>query len=506
MKRFSGSPHVLVPLAIGTLGVALALEAPGVGLALAGGVIWFGAIFARIQSSSSDDDLAQPAEPVPQFGTGVITAPILIPVFDDQEPLEALVLLASLWGEAGSRIHVLRIEEVPCQAPFWKFSEHDAEFLARMMRASRHNPTCSFEGVLTHRREEVLRQRANDPGVHIVVMSWRPCSWRRIFDPLGRFISHPSCNLAVYRAATEASSGPSVANPRRILVVASRLPQDALLLQLALQIPSRPEGSAVTVCHPIPLSVASKALQNTRAYHESLVPAGSTVRAEVVRSTDPLDAVLQLSRGFDLLIVGQARDAGVLGWLRPGLEDCLIERASCAVVQLKAGLELLRAPPPHERRLSAALSLVEVVRDGSIKSRAALFRRIGQRFEEELSEPVSGASIEEALWEREIEESTAVSDGVATPHRSSICGLDRLHVGLWILDAPIEFGSTDPVAVDLCFVLIGPPAERPPQLRLLERVGQLAANAPLLSSLRAAESLEDARFALRLAEKNLPAS
>jgi hypothetical protein len=92
------------------------------------------------------------------------------------------------------------------------------------------------------------------------------------------------------------------------------------------------------------------------------VPAGSTAQAAVIRSTDPARAVLRLARQCDLLIVGPARDQGIFSWLRQSLEDRVADSASCAVVQLKARVDISHPWPLRERedaRVSVGLGEVE---------------------------------------------------------------------------------------------------------------------------------------------------
>ncbi len=431
------------------------------------------------------------------------TAPLLVPIFSREDPLEALVSLARLVAGTKTPVHVVSIKEVPHQSPFWLFSG-DTETLARFERVSETQPNCSYEEVLTHRPEALLRERAIEPETRWVVMTRPPrAPWWRGGAALTRFIDDPPCNLAVYRPASapEDSHEPASISPQTILVLASGHPNDLALAELAASVATSSQGTTITVAHLAPMNATREDLLEIHSHHDRLAPAGVSTAFNLVRSPDPLDAVLQLSKRFDLLVLGPSR-RDTLRWQRHGFEERVAARSRSAVIQVQASQDLPRLDtrPPGAPPLSALLDFVEVVRDSSLSDKRKLFSRIGQRFEEELGPP--SQSFERALWEREVEESTVLSHGVAAPDRTSFAALGRIHVGVWILEDPICF-TPDSAPVDVCFVLVGPPSERPVQLVLMERLRQLAALPPLLKLLRSAETLEEATFALRVAEQGL---
>lgn len=435
------------------------------------------------------------------------TAPLLVPILRDDDPLEALLALAQLIGGARRAVQVVSIKEVPHQSPFWLFDGHDARALARFSDVAETHPTCSYEGVLTRRLGDLLRERASDPEVHWVVMSWPPSPpWWRVLalGALRRFIEDPPCNLAVYRPASGIEDGLDTegVNPQTILVLASGGPQDFALVEFASSVAAWSDATTIALVHVAPAEATRDDLLEIHSHHDRLTPAGDTTAFNLVRSTDPLETVLGLSKRFDLLVLGRSpRDP--LRSQRNAFEEQVAARAECALVQVQASEDFpeplarpLGAPP-----ISALLDIVEVVRAGTVANKRELFSRIGQRFEEELG-PQRNGSFDQTLWEREVEESTLLSNGVAAPDRTSFRALRRTHVGVWILERPIPFGP-DSAPVDLCFVLVGPPSAHSTHFVLMDRLRQLAALPPLLKLLRSAETLEEATFALRVAEQGL---
>ncbi len=317
----------------GIAGIALLFSAPVVGLATLLGVLCCVPLVRRmneVQPTPRND-----ATPPPQLSTRAVRVgtPVLVPVFTGQEPLDALVPLAWRVGGGEPRVHVVWIEEVPCKAPFWRFGEHNAQALLRFMRASKGMPSCTFEGVLTHRSEELLLERASEPETGLVVLCReRRSSWRRVFDPLARFITDPPCRLAVYTPAVSASSG-RPDHPQRILVVAGHRSQDTLLLEVASRLATRDPAHAITVAYQAPLEASREELLAIHDYNDGLLPLGVPARVHIVCSSEPLETLVKLSERFDVLVLGRSRPRG-LGWLGLGFNDRLAQRASCAVIQL----------------------------------------------------------------------------------------------------------------------------------------------------------------------------
>ncbi len=89
------------------------------------------------------------------------------------------------------------------------------------------------------------------------------------------------------------------------------------------------------------------------------------------------------------------------------------------------------------------------------------------------------------LVEREAVATTALGGGIALPHaRTAGCAEPRLAVAR--LSPAVDFGATDGIAVDLVFVLLGPPEAPGEHVRLLARIARLAQRKTALAELRGA--------------------
>ena len=512
-SRPASDTRILVSV-IGAAGLALSLIAPGLGLGLLGGTLLFSLGVGRDQ---------EPQEPAPGLpaaasGPGVVLVPILhVPILEDPvlhdpvlqdpvpqdwDPLHARVPLARLLAPA-SEVRVVWIEAAPSQAPQGISLERNAWVRSKFANASQGlTPRPTFEQVSALRPEEVLRARAADPAANWVVMSWRsPSPWRSLLCPLARFMSAPPANLALYRPLPgEAEDAPFA--PKRVMVLASRGPQDEALFEVAARIASCSGACTVTAVYLAAQDATPRTLLGIYDYHAGISSDGCAFEVEVVRASRHLEGILEAASRHDLLVLGSP--GAPSSWLRPQLEDEVARAATCGVLQLKAGsgsgssfdVSAQRGSP----RLSEVLDFVEVVPDARFASKQELIAEVSRRFSEELGGRISSGSLRRALWERELEESTRLANGVAAPRRSSFESLDRVHLGLWILNTPLDFDSSEGEQVDLCFVLLGPPSLRSLQFQLLEQLRELAARPAGLLGLRSARDLAQARAAIRMGE------
>ena len=108
------------------------------------------------------------------------------------------------------------------------------------------------------------------------------------------------------------------------------------------------------------------------------------------------------------------------------------------------------------------------------------------------------STVVNALMRRELQGSTGVGYGVATPH-ARLRGLDRIRGVFVRLETPLDFGSLDEQPVDLLFALLAPVDSAAAHLQALAKVSRLMRSAELRRQLRAAHS-HDAIHALLVRE------
>jgi PTS system nitrogen regulatory IIA component len=97
---------------------------------------------------------------------------------------------------------------------------------------------------------------------------------------------------------------------------------------------------------------------------------------------------------------------------------------------------------------------------------------------------LSGASVYEALLQRERLGSTGIGEGIAIPH-GKLPGLTRIFGLLARLEKPIDFEALDGQPVDVLFLLLAPEGAGADHLKALSRVARVLREPGLIERVRA---------------------
>ncbi|MBI1374819.1 MAG: PTS sugar transporter subunit IIA [Phycisphaera sp.] len=81
-------------------------------------------------------------------------------------------------------------------------------------------------------------------------------------------------------------------------------------------------------------------------------------------------------------------------------------------------------------------------------------------------------SARRSVWQRENTRSTGIGHGLAIPHGKTSC-CDRLLMAIGRTDEPIEFDAIDGKPVRLIFLLLSPPDQTGPHIKILARISRL---------------------------------
>jgi mannitol/fructose-specific phosphotransferase system IIA component (Ntr-type)/nucleotide-binding universal stress UspA family protein len=459
----------------------------------------------------------------------VKTSGVIIPIFARDEDIEDLIPLGGMLAEKDCSLNVLRIEEVPDQTTLAMFEETDQlteEIASRVDSvAKQHRLACTFEDIVTHHAKHVLYERAVTEGSNWIVMRWQPRSpWRWfVTDPVAWFIHHPPSDLILFRETPD-TDGAGLDRFKRILIFAEPGPNDALVTHVADRFALTVAGAKLTFAHLLSAEADEAAEDMVRSYHQGLreLCSSDVGDAEVLRNDDELVALLDFAKEFDLLILGAPAESEGSGVFRGAFEDRIVEQAPCAVLRVKAAkgrshASLARAAYPSnlpnegkndsrrlprdpEFHLGDLLARVEILAGSTIRNKNQLFKALAEGFEESYGKELP--SVEDALWQREKKQLTALGHGVAVPH-VTLDSLDRTYLEIWILDEGVDFKDTRKELVNVVFAVYASPGARRLHLRTLARIGRLVLLPDFLPLLRACESEAQVRELIRAHEDEL---
>ncbi len=422
----------------------------------------------------------------------------IVALLGDEPSAEALVQIGlTLAGHEGE-VEVLALREVPEQTDLSTMLEPDDRMVSLERRvlalAEERGVQTHFDVVVTRDVRRTLYDRAALLNSRWVVMSWRDRHRRGtiVRDPMEWLMARLPCNLAVFRDA-------GIRTYRHLMVVAEPGPHDALVAHTADDLAALFRSDVSFVNHAAAHRADGEAAAAYAAQMQALCKAET--RAEVLDGSDDVADFVAASARFDLVVLGAPPDKPLRSMFIASREERLMERAHCAVVRLRTpraethrALSLPDADKGsgsiiHDRLVPEAVAARRVVRD---KDR--LFSELAGLMAGVVPS-LSAAAIEKDLREREALQSTAVGQGIAIPH-ATVAGLPQTFVGVLTLAKPIDYGAGADDEVDVCFCLLGPPADRALHLRLLAAIATAVVESSILPRLRQAETTEELLVAL----------
>lgn len=421
-------------------------------------------------------------------------AAVVLPLVGSGVPTEALVDVAGALAQQG-KVEVVHLTEVPEQLMLDASLVDDAHVDALARRtariASEHDLAVEFDSLVTRDLTRTIHAISRRVHCSWVVMEWRGRLKRGFlpFRPLGWLVEHLACNLAIFK-----NSG--LQSPRDILVFAEPGPHDSLVASTADNL-ARIHGAKLTFVGYVDRSASPMVRQAEMDYLEQISRLCSSAPSlRLVEGKNKLRELTALSATFDLLILGGGPQLRLRDLLRGSFPDLLTDAAACSVLRLRTPREQTHVSvASHEQGEGNASVLVEHLAKGCVQARLEpmtkemLFSHFARAFSEALP-GLERRKVEQALWERERMQNTAVEKGMALPH-ATMAEADQAWLGIFTTRDPIDYKAPDGCPVDIFFVTLGPPSSRSTHLQILASIARLVLQTDLLDRLRAGADPED---------------
>jgi mannitol/fructose-specific phosphotransferase system IIA component (Ntr-type) len=433
-------------------------------------------------------------------------AAVVVPLLGKAHGAETLAELGDALG-GGARVEVLHIRDVPESIGL------DADLedpVVGSLRRRIHKLSgvrgheIDFDAVATHDHIRTVHEVSRQVHCEWLLMEWQGKTERGVlpFNPLGWLVDHLSCNLALFKDV----GSRYVAS---ILVYPEPGPHDALVAMTADHL-ARVYDAELTFVRQVPEAGDDAAMDAEQAYVDQLRGlCSSPSSSRIVRGPGAVAAIAGLTAEYDLLLTGAPPEIRWWTQFRGSDSDRLMRQAACSVLRLKAPRRLMDrvavpASPGEAEPIRIDDHLVGecVATRLPVMSKQALFAHFARSFARALPD-VTAEAIEEALWERERAQSTAIGNGLAVPH-ATVAGLDRSAVGVFTTEAAMDYRAPDGAPVDVFFVTVGPPSDRTTHLRILSGLAWLVTKTLFLERVRAADN-ESELLAVLLASSTLHA-
>jgi len=420
---------------------------------------------------------------------------VIVPVFRDQTDTKPLVRLGASFVDVGL-LEVVRLEEVPEQLQLMDYAKDD-QIMHNMAKEAEAvcqevQVALEFHDVVTHNAKQGLLQHAQATKAQWVVMSWPKTSehMRFVRDPMAWWLDHPPCDLAVFK---------DKGNHRfqRILVLAEPGPYDSLITHTADKL-ARQEDGELLLYRTVPTKIEATELQALSAYHDQLGEMLTSKHTSLIeRSDDRLGAITEISKQFDLIIMGAHPERALRTLLFGSFEHRLAERAHCSVLRLKTPrdqvhprLPLSLQEQPGRFELAPALSTAKIDVGIAVRSKEELFGRMAQHLAKESTG--TNDTIAAAIWDRERHQSTALTGGMALM-AATTPSVSHTQIGVLTTQNPVDFRGPGRRQVDLFFTVLSPPSERQKQLWLLAQIARMTLRSDFLPTIRKSATAEELR-------------
>ena len=431
-------------------------------------------------------------------------AAVVVPLLGVDRSPEALLEVGAALAD-GKKVEVVYLAEVPEQLSLEDLPDEDrrADALQRRVDsfAASHGHDMDFDSLVTRDVPRRIHDISRRVHCNWVVKEWHGKTQGGVlpFTPLGWLIDHLSCNLAIFKDAGNRTT-------KKIMVLAEPGPHDALVAVTADRL-AQTYGAELAFVRWVEESVPSMVRQGEVDYLIQLSKlCHSNPAHEIAQGADPVRTLAELSVQYDLLIMGGPPDRRLGDLFRGTLSDKLTRAATCSVLLLKTPRVSTHesVPKPMRKSAPAAGRLVDFLDESCVEARIeattknALFAHFAEKFSGLLPDSTP-KEIEEALWERERTQNTAIEAGMALPH-ATVASADRAYLGVFTTSEPVDYKAPDGKPVDVFFVTLGPPGERATHLRILARISERVLHSSLLDQLR--EASDPALLIQALAEKS----
>jgi mannitol/fructose-specific phosphotransferase system IIA component (Ntr-type)/nucleotide-binding universal stress UspA family protein len=423
---------------------------------------------------------------------------VIVPIFPGQTNTRHLVRLGASFVELGV-LEVLRLEEVPEQMNLMDRVNNSEQ---KEMTAEEAEQVCQelqialdFHDVVTHNAKKALLSHAQATNAQWLVMSWPQINehMRFVRDPMAWWLDHPPCDLAVFKDR-------GADRFKRILVLAEPGPYDTLVTHVADRL-AQQENGELLLYRTVPTDSTADELKAVSAYHDQLGEMILSSHSSLVEaSDDSIAAISKRSENFDLIVMGAHAEQALKTLLFGSYEHKLAEQVQCSVLRLKTPRDMVHPRMstslfelPGRIEFGPAIQAAPLAVQIRVRSKEELFSRMAEQLATSMN--TQTRVIENAIWQRERFQSTALTGGLAL--MAATCpSLKETRFGVITCKEPVDFRGPGRRRVDAFFAVLSPPGERQNQLWLLAQFARMTLRSDFLPAVRKAKDAEELRAVL----------
>lgn len=394
------------------------------------------------------------------------------------------------------RVEVVHLTEIPDQVALDEMLDEDPQLISMRRRVLGMREMAKvdvrFDAIVSHDIVATVHNLSSRLHCEWLVMSWKPY---RFINPLGWLYNHLPNDLAIFKDA-------GIRYIRRILVVTDPSPMDTVVAEAANDL-AQYYRATITFTQFLRTDADHLEAQQSLAYLQD-IQGLCDHKSEVllIRGNTELEAIINASKGYDLMVVGARPHNSLRNIFLKSSEDLLVDRSICSALLLKSP----RVGPRVTQEPIPLISLDEYVQPelvsifDQVENKEELFSNFAEQFS--LFRPgIASNEVSLALMQRESAQNTGVCHGVGMPH-ATLSNLDRTYLMIQRLEKPLDYDAPDNEPVDLVFATLGPPTDRQLHLVLLAQISKLILETSILDKIRGAQNVKEIVKLLKKALKN----
>lgn len=437
-------------------------------------------------------------------------ADAVVALFGPERSPETLVEVGAALAN-GNKVEVLHLTHVPEQLNLDAMLEEEPQVASLRRRveevAQNRNLDIEFDAVVTRDVTETIHDTTSRVHCNWLVCAWDGHSHDGILHttPIGWLADHLSCNMALFHDY-------GIRSLRKIAVLAEPGAHDQLVTETADHLASLYDAELKFIGF-VPTDAHEMELQSVVDYLEqveSMTTHPENAQTQILRGKRKANAIIEHTQDVDLLVLASPDTMGIGDWFFGTDVDHIMRRSASSVLRLqtprtsrtvKLAWRSTKEPRHPEIDLVGTMEHGCVEIQLPIRSKEELFRHIASRFASAHPE-LDYETLHTRMWDREKTQNTAVGDGVAVPH-VTIAGSNHPGLGVFLTQEPIDYGAEDQQPVDIFFVTLNTESDREDHLEMLSRLDLLLESTTLCDRLRASNTEEDVRIAIRECEAML---
>lgn len=289
--------------------------------------------FNKEASSNQQSELSQQDEKEALQINISQEAGVIVPLLGNEKSPEMLIEMGAAINTK-QKVQAVNITEVPDQTLLEAISDDNPKLRAieRQVRvlANTDKIDIAFESVVTHNIANTIQALSRQSNCEWLIFGWNGRAYNGILfnNPLGWILTNINSNFALFK-----DNGLMLI--KKVLLAIRPSSMDIKEIAKTTNRICQFYNASFTLLHVVSDELTDDEMEKIRENTESLIASMNT-KAEVmlVKSSEPLDKVADISANFDLLVLGTPRKDSFLSILFGTGQDKIATNSNCSVLRL----------------------------------------------------------------------------------------------------------------------------------------------------------------------------